>query len=141
MKAAKKRAKTVKKAVRAVTLLTRIEELLADVMKEGASIEKSLEKNVKILLRTAESAISDAKDYFIAPPPAKPVRKVAKVAKKAAPKVKAKAKAPVTAKKHPVAAKKRAATTVAVAKPQPEVILPPFVTPAPPATPPIIIAH
>jgi hypothetical protein len=129
--------KAAKKDTRAVTLLNRIEGLLSDALDECASIEKSVEKNVRALLRTAESSIAAARDYFVAP--AKAVRKPAKkVIVKAAPK----AKARVTAKKRPVAAKKHAPAKIAVAKRHPEVIAPAtFVPPPPPATPPIITAH
>jgi len=141
MKPAKKRTKTVRKATRAVTLLTRIEGLLSDVVDECAAIGVSLEKNVRALLRTAESSIAAAKDYFIAPAPAKVVRKpVKKVAAKARTKAKAKTKAAAVAKKRPAAAKRRAATTVAVARPR--VIAPtPFVPPPAGATPSVITAH
>jgi len=138
MKRAKKKEK---KTIKAVTLLTRIEALLADVLDECAAIEKSMEKNVRSLLRAAESSIAAAKDYFIAPEPPKAMRKPVKrvVAK---PKVKAKAPAKVkpAAKKRPVAAKRRAPMTVAVAKPE-VLTTAPFVPPVPPATPPVITAH
>lgn len=138
MKATKKRAK---KATRAVTLLTRIEELISDVLKEGAAIEKGLEKNVKTLLRTAEASVVAARKYFAAPAPAKVVvRKAAKpkAAKRAVAPAKAKAKARPKAK-HVAAAKKPAPRVVA--KPRPEVFLPvPVTPPAPPAGPPVITA-
>jgi len=133
MKATKKRAK---KPTRAVTLLTRIEGLLSDVLKEGAAIERGLEKNVKTLLRTAGASVEAAKKYFAAPTPAKVVRKAAKpkAAKRAPAKAKAKAKA------KPKAAAKKPAHR-AVAAPRPQVILPvPYTPPVPPATPPVITA-
>ena len=55
-----------KHSKKAVTLLTRIETLLADVLAECSAIEKTIEKNVRDLLRTAEVSIAQAKD-FIAP--------------------------------------------------------------------------
>jgi len=139
MKATKKRAK---KPTRAVTLLTQVEKLLSDVLKEGAALEKGLEKNVKTLLRTAETSVAAARNYFAAPAPAKVVRKAAKpkAAKRAVTAKKAKAKAKARAKAKPVAAAKKPAPRV-VAAPRPEVFLPvPLTPPAPPATPPIITA-
>ena len=142
MKPAKKTVKRQeKKAFKAVTLLTRIEALLSDVWDECSAIEKSVEKNVRGLLRTAESSVAAAKDYFLAPTPAKAVRKPAKKAVAKA-RVTAKAKAPIKAKKRSPAGKKHSGTTVAVAKPAAEVIVPaPFVPPVPPATPPVITAN
>lgn len=75
-----------KKPVKAVTLLTRIEALLGDVLNEFSVIEKSVEKNVRELLLSAEASISKAKD-FISPPP---VRHVAAKSRPRAVKAKAK---------------------------------------------------
>ena len=117
MKPAKKK---MKKTTKAVTLLTRIEGMLSDVLKECSAIEKGLEKNVRALLRTAETSVEAARDYFVTPTPAKPVRKPAK-------RVAAKPKAKVKAKRRPVA-KKHARPKVA---PPRTVALAPFVPSAP----------
>jgi len=66
MKAKKRKAATI-------TLLTRIERLLADALVEFSAIEKSVEKNVRDLLVSAEKAVSEAKDYIT--PSAPPVRR------------------------------------------------------------------
>lgn len=137
MKPAKKQAKKIRKATKAVTLLTRIEALLSDVLVECSEIEKSVEKNVRALLRTAEKSIETAKDYFVTPAPAKVAHKPVRHVKHAAPKTRAKAKAPAAAKKRVV----RHRAPVAVAKP-PEVIAPRILTPPfPPDAPPMIVAH
>ena len=68
-----------RKAVKPVTLLTRIEKLLADAIVEFSAIEKSLEKNVKGLLVSAEESISKAKDFVtLSPAPATKSRPRAK---------------------------------------------------------------
>jgi len=91
-----------KKPTKAVTLLTRIETLLSDVIDECSDIEKSVEKNVRELLTSAQASISSAIDCFSAAAPSSEVRRKT-VAKK-------KAKAPVKAKKRSItpAARKRA---------------------------------
>jgi len=137
-----KTRKRAKKPTRAVTLLTKIERLLSDVLKEGAALEKGFEKNVRALLRTAETSVTAARDYFVKPAPAKVARKAAKpkAAKRVVTAAKAKTKAKAKAKAKPVAAAKKPAPRV-VAAPRPEVILPvPLTPPAPPATPPVITA-
>jgi hypothetical protein len=95
--ATKKR--TTKKAV---TLLTRVEELLAEVLVECSSIEKSVEKNVREIVLTARKSIGSAIDFIsaAASPAVKPKA------------VKTRAKAPAKAKKPAVAhvARKRAVT-------------------------------
>lgn len=85
MKSAKTTAKKTKKRTtkKAVTLLTKIETLLSDVLVECAAIGKSVEKNAAVLLRSAEASIADAKDYFTAPEPPKARRKTVKTAKRA----------------------------------------------------------
>lgn len=97
--------KRKKKTPKAVTLLTKIEMLLADVVNECAVIEKGLEKNARLLLRSAEASIAAAKDYFITLEPSKVGRRIAKrpahvshhrVASR-------RTKAPVAAKKRPIA--------------------------------------
>ena len=71
-----------RKPAKTVTLLTKVEDLLADAIKEFSAIEKSVERNVRALLLSAEKSISTAKDVIIAAPaaarslvtPAKPRR-------------------------------------------------------------------
>ena len=67
-----------RKSQKPVTLLTQIEGLLCDVLAGLSCIEKSVEKNVRDLLLTAEASVAKAKD-LITPslataPPRKPVR-------------------------------------------------------------------
>ena len=57
-----------KKPAKAVTLLTKIEALLADTLTEFSVIEKSVEKNVRALLLSAEESIAKAKDFIAATP-------------------------------------------------------------------------
>lgn len=61
-----------KQTKKAVTLLTKIEKGLAEVLVECSAIEKSVEKNVRELLNTAEVAIAAAKE-FITPEPSSAV--------------------------------------------------------------------
>ena len=63
-----------KRPAKAVTLLTKIEDLLADALKEFSVIEKSIEKNVRELLLSAEASISAAKNFIASSveTPAKP---------------------------------------------------------------------
>jgi len=64
--------KTQKKhSKKAVTLLTKIERLLSDVVAECSAIEKSVEKNVRGLLHTAEISIAAAKEFITPGPPPK----------------------------------------------------------------------
>jgi hypothetical protein len=58
-----------KEPTNAVTLLTRIETLLSDVIDECSDIEKSVEKNVRELLTSAQASISSAIEFFSAAPP------------------------------------------------------------------------
>ena len=53
-----------KKPAKAVTMLVKIEKLLADVLSEFSVIEKSVEKNVRELLVSAEASISQAKEFM-----------------------------------------------------------------------------
>jgi len=74
-----------KKPTNAVTLLTRIETLLSDVLKECSSIEQSVEKNVREALLSAQSSVTSAIDYFrAAPSSAAPPRAAKKKAKPSA---------------------------------------------------------
>ena len=86
MKSATKKA-TKKKATNAVTLLTRIETLLSDVLDQCVGIEKSVEKNAREVLGSAQKSISSAIDYFSV---AQSSEVPKKTAKKAKPSVKAK---------------------------------------------------
>src|ERR1019366_1761757 len=93
--------KTKKKTTKAVTLLTRIETLLSDVINECSGFEKSVEKNVKEILVGAQKSIVSAIDFFsAAPAPAVPPQAVARK----------KAKLPIKARTRvaPPAARKRA---------------------------------
>jgi len=56
--------KSKRKSTKPVTLLTKIESLLADVLNELSSIEKSVETNVRKLLLAAEASVSQAKDFM-----------------------------------------------------------------------------
>lgn len=58
--------KSKRKSTKPVALLTKIEALLSDVLNELSSIEKSVERNVRELLLSAETSIARAKK-FIAP--------------------------------------------------------------------------
>jgi len=63
--------KTKKRTPKPVTLLTKVELLLSDVLQQCSEIEKSVEKNVYVLLRSAEASVAAAKNYFVAPEPSK----------------------------------------------------------------------
>lgn len=56
--------KSKRKATKPVTLLTKIQSLLGDVLDELSSIEKSVERNVRELLQSAETSVSKAKDLI-----------------------------------------------------------------------------
>ena len=95
--------KTKKKTPKAVTLLTKIEALLFDVFKECSEIERSVEKNVRALLSSAETSIAAAKDYFIAPELSKVrsiVKRPARIPRHRV--ARSRAKARVTAKKRSI---------------------------------------
>ena len=89
-----------KKSPKAVTRLEKIEKLLSDVIDECSDIEKSVEKNVREVLLSAQSSIGSAINYFTAAPSSEVPQRAAK--SKAKPSVKA--RKPLTAP----AAKKRA---------------------------------
>jgi len=57
--------KAKRKLTKPVTLLTKIESLLSDVLGELSSIEKSVEKNVRALLLAAGESVAKAKDCII----------------------------------------------------------------------------
>jgi len=88
-----------KKSPKAVTLLTQVEKLLSDVIDQCADIEKSVEKNVRELLTSAQKSISSAMDFVVSAAPSSAAPKKTAAKKKAKPSVKA--------RKRP-AAKKRA---------------------------------
>ena len=67
-----------KKSIKAVTLLSKIEALLSEVMAEYSAIEKSVEKNVQGLLRSAEASIATAKEFIIPAPSSAVPRKAAR---------------------------------------------------------------
>jgi len=98
---------TKKKPAKAVTLLTKIEDLLSDVLDECSAFERTVERNVKVLIRAAEASVTAAKKYFAAPPPKparRPVKAVKKTARKAVKKaVKTVAKRPTTKARKPAA--------------------------------------
>lgn len=58
--------KSKRKSTKPITMLTKIEALLSDVLDELSSIERSVEKNVRGLLLSAAASIAKAKD-FVAP--------------------------------------------------------------------------
>jgi hypothetical protein len=91
--------KPKKKVKKTVTLLTKIETLLSDVLDEGLAIEKTVEKNVRELLLSAQSSISSAIDYFTAAPPAEARHKPVKTTAKTAVKAKKRAAAPAVRKR------------------------------------------
>jgi len=74
--------KTKKRTPKPVTLLTKVEMLLSDVLQGCSEIEKSVEKDVRMLLRSAEASVSAAKDYFVAPEPSKTRRKTARTSRR-----------------------------------------------------------
>lgn len=70
-----------------ITLLTKIESLLDDVLVELSSIEKSVERNVRELLQAAAASVSKAKDFIVpvlasAGPPARSKRAVGRPRRK-----------------------------------------------------------
>jgi len=64
-----------RKPAKAVTLLSQIEKLLADVLDEFSVLERSVEKNVRKLLLSAEASISEAKDFIAVSVGAAPKRR------------------------------------------------------------------
>jgi hypothetical protein len=90
-----------KKSPKAVTLLTRVETLLSDVIDQCSDIEKSVDKNVRELLTSAQKSISSAIDFVVS---ATPSSEVPQRAAKSKAKPSVKARKPLTAP----AAKKRA---------------------------------
>ena len=90
--------KTKKKAKKAVSLLSKIETSLSDFLDGFSAVEKSVEKNVRELLISAQKSVGSAIDFISTLPSFEAPKKAAK----------RKAKPPVKAKK-PVA-RKRAVT-------------------------------
>jgi hypothetical protein len=84
-----------KKPAKAVTLLRKIETLLADAVEEFSVIEESVAKTVRELLLSAEASIAKAQDFIT---PAAP-RVARHTAAKSRPR--AKAKRAIKAKKVP----------------------------------------
>jgi len=66
-----------KKTAKAVTLLTRIEDLLSDAVDQLSAIEKSVEKSVRELLVSAAASVAKAKE-FVSLVPSGAVRRVVK---------------------------------------------------------------
>jgi hypothetical protein len=97
--------KAKKRTAKAVTLLTRIEMLLSDVLEQCSEIEKSVEKNALVLLRSAEASIAAAKDYFIVPEAPKVRTKTAKTVGRVSRHrvARRRVKAPVAGKKRAIA--------------------------------------
>jgi division protein CdvB (Snf7/Vps24/ESCRT-III family) len=58
------------KSKKAVTLLTRIETLLSDVLDEYSVIEKHVEKNVRAVLLSAQASVVSAMNFISALPSA-----------------------------------------------------------------------
>jgi len=81
--------KSKKKTKKAVTLLTKIETLLSDALDECSAIEKSVEKNVRELLLSAQAAIVSARNFVGAALPSSEAPRKA-VKRKAKPSVRAK---------------------------------------------------
>jgi hypothetical protein len=100
------------KSKKAVTLLTRMERILSDVLDEYSVIEKNVEKNVRQMLLSAQASIVSAIEFISALPSSEVQQKTAKSRKRGRRylKAKSKAKPSVRAKKRFTAraAKKRA---------------------------------
>jgi division protein CdvB (Snf7/Vps24/ESCRT-III family) len=91
------------KSKRAVTLLTRVESLLSDVLDEYSVIEKQVEKNIRAGLLSAQESVISAMNFISALPAAQiPYKRSSRRAK-----VKTRAKAPARAKKSSAARKRR----------------------------------
>lgn len=58
------------KSKKAVTLLTRVESLLSDVLDEYSVIEKQVEKNVRAGLLSAQKSVNSAMNFIRALPDA-----------------------------------------------------------------------
>jgi len=80
--------KAKKKAKKAVSLLTRIEKSLSEVLDELSVVEKSAEKNVRAGLVAAQKSIGSAIDFISALPPFEVGKKAAKTRKRAKSKAK-----------------------------------------------------
>ena len=91
--------KTKKRTKKAVTLLTKIEKLLSESLRQCSAIEKNVETSVRELLLSAQKSIVSAAEFVKASATFETPKKSAKKAKPAA-----------RAKKHaaPVLARKRA---------------------------------
>jgi hypothetical protein len=85
--------KSKKKSKKAVSLLTRIEKSLSDVLDDLSVIEKSAEKNVRAGLLSAQKSIGSAIDFISALPPFEVGKKTAKSRKRAKSKAKPKKRA------------------------------------------------
>jgi division protein CdvB (Snf7/Vps24/ESCRT-III family) len=91
------------KSKKAVTLLTRVESLLSDVLDEYSVIEKQVEKNVRAGLLSAKESVKSAMKFISALPDAQISYKSGRPHAKA----KTRAKTSVRAKKTSAARKRR----------------------------------
>lgn len=78
-----------KKSTKTVTLLTKIEGLLSDATDQLSAMEKSVEKNARELLNSAEASVAKAKE-FINLVPSFEIRRVAPKARRGVAKSRAK---------------------------------------------------
>src|ERR1039457_992565 len=90
------------KSKKAVTLLTRVETMLSDVLDEYSVIEEHVEKNVREVLQSAQASIVSAIDFISSLPSSEVLQKPAKSRKRGRRHLGAKSKA-----KRSVRAKKR----------------------------------
>jgi hypothetical protein len=91
------------KSKKAVTLLTRVESLLSDVLDEYSVIEKQVEKNVRAGLLSAQESVKSAMKFISALPDAQISYKSGRSRAKG----KTRAKTSVGAKKASAAGKRR----------------------------------
>ena len=91
------------KSKKAVTLLTRVKSLLADVLDEYSVIEKQAEKKVRTVLLSAQKSVNSATDFISALPVAQIPYKSSRPHAKA----KTRAKTSVRAKMTSAARKRR----------------------------------
>jgi hypothetical protein len=97
------------KSKKAVTLLSRAEALLSDVLDEYSVIEKQVEKNVRAVLLSAQKSVNSAMNFIGALPDVQiPVKRRRRRAKaKTIAKERTRAKGSVRAKKASTAGKRR----------------------------------
>jgi hypothetical protein len=73
-----KRKSARKAAGTPITLLTKVEAVLSDVLDQLSSLEHTLEKSVRVLLSAAETSVTKAKGFVTPGPSAQTRRKVAR---------------------------------------------------------------